>query len=121
MSELHTSFALAGGGGAVALSRLYNGQPQVLDYVNYTNLPPNWSYGSLPNGQSFVRVEFYSPTPGAGTPTTDGPPPPRSSLTTPTVRSIRRTSIPCPIRFDFGQHGQSGDHQWRDLFPGQSV
>jgi hypothetical protein len=65
LSQLHTSFALSGSNGSVALSRVFNSQPQVLDYVNYTNLPPNWSYGSLPNGQSFVRVEFYSPTPGA--------------------------------------------------------
>jgi len=65
LSQLHASFALNGGSGSVALSRLFNGQPQVLDYVNYTNLPPNWSYGSLPDGQSFVRVPFYSPTPGS--------------------------------------------------------
>ncbi len=56
LSQLHTSFALGGSNGSLALSRLFNGQPQVLDYVNYTNLPPNWSYGSLPDGQSFVRV-----------------------------------------------------------------
>ncbi len=66
LSQLHASFALGGSAGSVALSRLYLGQPQVLDYVNYTNLPPNWSYGSLPDGQSFVRVAFYSPTPGSG-------------------------------------------------------
>jgi regulation of enolase protein 1 (concanavalin A-like superfamily) len=64
-SELHASFTLPPSSGSVALSRLYLGQPQVLDYVNYSNLPPNWSYGSLPDGQSFVRVPFYSPTPGA--------------------------------------------------------
>ncbi len=66
LSQLHAGFALGGGAGSLALSRLCNGQPQVLDYVNYTNLPPDWSYGSLPDGQSFVRVAFYSPTPGAG-------------------------------------------------------
>ncbi|MGO8701105.1 MAG: lamin tail domain-containing protein [Limisphaerales bacterium] len=42
----------------VALGGLYLG-------CNYTNLPPDWSYGSLPDGQSFVRISFYSPTPGA--------------------------------------------------------
>jgi hypothetical protein len=74
LSQLHTSFALSGGSGALALSRLFAGQPQVLDYVNYTNLPPNWSYGSLPNGQSFVRVAFYSPTPGASNALSGTPP-----------------------------------------------
>ena len=53
------------GAGSVALSRAFSGQPQVLDYVDYTNLPPDFSYGSLPDGQSFVRVFFDSPTPGA--------------------------------------------------------
>jgi hypothetical protein len=64
LTELHTSFALASGSGSLALSRLYNGQPQVLDYVDYTNLTPNHSYGSLPDGQSFDRQEFYYASPG---------------------------------------------------------
>src|SRR5207342_2892962 len=42
-----------------------NGQPQVLDYVNYRNLAANRSFGSLPDGQSFDRKEFYFTTPGA--------------------------------------------------------
>src|SRR5262249_12958668 len=63
-TELHTSFALPSGSGSLALSRLYNGLPQVLDYVDYTNLTPNHSYGSLPDGQSFDRQEFYYASPG---------------------------------------------------------
>lgn len=63
-NEWHTSFALPSGAGSIALSRLYNGQPQVLDYLSYTNLVVNHSYGSLPDGQSFDRREFYSVTPG---------------------------------------------------------
>ena len=74
LRELHTSFALSPISGSVALSRLYEGQPQVLDYVDYTNLPPDWSYGSLPDGQSFVRLAFYSPTPGASNALTGSPP-----------------------------------------------
>ncbi len=74
LSELHTSFALNGSNGSVALSRLFNGQPQVLDYVNYAGLQPDWSYGSLPDGQSFVRAEFYSPTPGASNNNNGAPP-----------------------------------------------
>ena len=38
-NELHTSFVLTSGSGSVALSRLYQGLPQVLDYIDYTNLP----------------------------------------------------------------------------------
>jgi hypothetical protein len=75
LSQLHTSFALGGSNGGVALSRVFEGQAQVLDYVNYTNLPPDWSYGSLPDGQSFVRVAFNSPTPGAGNVLGGAPPP----------------------------------------------
>jgi len=63
-NELHTSFTLPGGSGSLALSRLYNGQPQVLDYIDYTNVGPNHSYGSLPDGQSFDRQEFAFATPG---------------------------------------------------------
>ncbi len=73
-NELHTSFALSGGTGGVALSRVYNGQAQALDYVNYTNLPPDWSYGSMPDGQSFVRMAFYSPTPGGSNHLSGAPP-----------------------------------------------
>jgi hypothetical protein len=64
LAELHTSFTLAPGTGGIALSRLHNGQPQVLDYVNYYNLLADWSYGSLPDGQPFDRRIFVHPTPG---------------------------------------------------------
>jgi hypothetical protein len=63
-TELHTDFTLSSGSGSLALSRLYNGQAQVLDYIDYTNLGPNHSYGSLPDGQSFDRQEFALATPG---------------------------------------------------------
>jgi hypothetical protein len=63
-TELHTSFTLSSGSGALALSRIYNGQPQVLDYIDYTNISPDHSYGSLPDGQSFDRQEFALATPG---------------------------------------------------------
>jgi hypothetical protein len=64
-SELHSGFTLPEAAGAVVLSRLFNGQPQVLDYVNYAGLAPDCSYGSFPDGQSFNRQEFYRATPGA--------------------------------------------------------
>jgi hypothetical protein len=65
-NELHTSFILASGTGSLALTRLAtNSQRQVLDYVNYASLRPNDSFGSYPDGQSFIRQEFFDATPGA--------------------------------------------------------
>jgi hypothetical protein len=64
-NQLHTSFTLSNPSGSLALNRLYNGQSQVLDYITYSNIQPNYSYGSVPDGQSFVRQEFYAATPGA--------------------------------------------------------
>lgn len=63
-NELHTSFTLSSGAGSLALCRLYNGIPQVLDYLDYTNLGVDHSYGSVPDGQSFDRQEFALATPG---------------------------------------------------------
>jgi hypothetical protein len=74
-AELHTSFTLPGGNGSVALSRLYNNQLQVLDYIDYADVPPDWSYGSSPDGQSFVRQAFFQPTPGGTNNGTAVPPP----------------------------------------------
>jgi len=36
----------------------------VLDYVNYSNVTTNRSFGSFPDGQPFDRQEFYYVTPG---------------------------------------------------------
>jgi hypothetical protein len=63
-NQLHTSFLPPPATGSLALSRLTNGQYQVLDYLNYANVLPNYSYGSFPDGQSFVRQLFSQPTPG---------------------------------------------------------
>ncbi|HYG33617.1 MAG TPA: lamin tail domain-containing protein, partial [Clostridia bacterium] len=64
-TEWHTSFSLVEGNGSVILSRVENGQMQVLDYVDYVNLTPNRSFGSYPDGQSFARQEFFYVSPGA--------------------------------------------------------
>ena len=75
-NELHAGFVLPTTSGSLALSRFAtNAQAQVLDYLDYANLPANCSYGSFPDGQSFVRQVFYQPTPGA-TNTGSGSPPP---------------------------------------------
>ena len=63
-AELHTSFRLAGGAGSLALTRLSNGQTQVLDYVDYV-AGLDHSFGSYPDGQPFARQEFFYVTPGA--------------------------------------------------------
>src|SRR4030095_738059 len=63
--ELHAGFTLPAGAGAVALSRYYNGQMQVIDYLTYANLWPDRSFGSFPDAQAFDRQNFSYPTPGA--------------------------------------------------------
>jgi hypothetical protein len=64
-NELHAGFVLPSRWGSVALTRMVlNGQLQVLDFVDYDNIAPDDSYGSLPDGQSFNRQEFFHPTPG---------------------------------------------------------
>ena len=94
-NELHTSFALAGGSGAVLLSRLVGSQFQVLDYVDYENLTPNYSYGSFPDAQSFRRQAFAITTPGGA----NNPAPSVLPSCTPNRgRFIRKTSILSPIQ-----------------------
>jgi hypothetical protein len=68
-NELHTGFTFGSSAGSLALSWVYNGQPQPLDYVDYTNLTFDHSFGSFPDGQVFLRREFFHPTPGT---TNDG-------------------------------------------------
>jgi hypothetical protein len=74
-NQLHTSFVLPATSGSLVLSRFANAQWQVLDYLNYTNLLPNYSYGSFPDGQSFVRQIFAQPTPGGPNDGSSVPPP----------------------------------------------
>ena len=73
-NELHANFVLPGGTGSLALTRLTNSQQQVLDYMDYQNVNPNDSYGSYPDGQSFLRQEFFQATPGASNNGTAVPP-----------------------------------------------
>ena len=64
LTELHTTFSLPSSTGSVALSRLFNGQPQVLDFLSYSGVLPDDSYGDFPDGQPFTRQEFFIATPG---------------------------------------------------------
>jgi hypothetical protein len=72
--EWHTSFALNNATGSIALARPMGLDPQVMDYLNFSDLGADQSYGDFPDGQPFERRIFNSPTPGAANP----PPPPVS-------------------------------------------
>ena len=63
-AELHAGFKLSSDTGSVALSRLYNGQMQILDYANYAGVSTDRSFGSFPDGQSFTRRQLDYATPG---------------------------------------------------------
>jgi hypothetical protein len=66
--DAHASFRLSAMTGSVVLSRLVNGTPQIVDYLNYSGLATNQSYGAHP--QSSLRQPFDYPTPrGVNDPT----------------------------------------------------
>ncbi len=68
--ELHASFTIPPLTGSVALVRIINTQPQVVDYLNYSGLGPTLSYGDYPDGQPFNRQTFFNVTfGGANDPT----------------------------------------------------
>ena len=69
----HASFRLTPAAGQVALSRLVNSTVQLVDYLTYTNLAANWSYGDLPDGQPFYRGAMFNFTAG-GTNSAASPP-----------------------------------------------
>ncbi len=62
--ELHANFRLDPASGSVALSRTQLGIPAVMDYIDYSNLPANSAYSSVPDGQGFRREVSSQPTPG---------------------------------------------------------
>lgn len=83
-NELHASFTLPSRTGSLALTRVANnGQAQVLDFVDYTDINLNDSYGSYPDGQSFSRQEFFQPTPGTTNNGSATPPPSFIAYTSP--------------------------------------
>ena len=63
--HIHAGVSLASGNGSLALTRIINSSTQVVDYLNYENLPANWSYGSVPDAQPFYRQDMFYFTPGA--------------------------------------------------------
>ncbi len=64
-NELHASFGLNSATGSVALVRSLAGQTLVLDYLNYSGVDPDRSFGSWPDGQPIKRQVFHYVTPGA--------------------------------------------------------
>jgi hypothetical protein len=62
---IHAGLTLASGQGSLALTRVINGATQVVDYLNYSELPANWSYGAVPDGQPFYRRAMFYTTPGS--------------------------------------------------------
>ena len=65
VTNFHTNFRLAPGAGGVALSRIISNSLQVVDYLTYSDLRPNWSYGDVPDAQPFYRRSMFYPTPNA--------------------------------------------------------
>lgn len=61
----HANFRLSSGSGQVALSRALGTGAQLVDYLNYNNLPSNWSYGNFPDAQPFYRRQMFAFSPGA--------------------------------------------------------
>ncbi|HON09110.1 MAG TPA: lamin tail domain-containing protein, partial [Verrucomicrobiota bacterium] len=45
-TNLHTSFTIPQSSGSIVLSMSINSSPEVFDYLNYSNLPDGYSYGS---------------------------------------------------------------------------
>ncbi len=66
-TSLHAGFRLDPTQGSVALVRQLGplASPEVLDYINYSQLPAGRSFGSYPDGEPRGRRAFFHVTPGA--------------------------------------------------------
>ena len=62
-TNLHTSFRLNSTIGSLALVRLNGDQPQITDYLTYSELGRDFSYGDFPDGQPFSRQVLRDVTP----------------------------------------------------------
>jgi hypothetical protein len=61
---LHAGVKLSPGAGSIILSRSLAATNQILDYLNYGEVPDNYSFGDVPDGQPFYRQAMYHATPG---------------------------------------------------------
>ncbi len=64
-AEPHTSFRLHPTTGQLALSRPQNGQPAVIDFLEYLNASPNQASGARTDGDLFNRGPLSQPSPNA--------------------------------------------------------
>jgi len=62
-TNLHANFRLNPTNGSVALSRVVDGGAQLIDYLNYSGVGPDDSFGAWPPGQGSFRQQFNFPTP----------------------------------------------------------
>ncbi|MBN2685536.1 MAG: lamin tail domain-containing protein [Pontiellaceae bacterium] len=60
----HADFSLTATSGQVGLYRMVGGNLQMVDYLTYADLPANWGYGDMPDGQPFYRFDLFYATPG---------------------------------------------------------
>jgi len=65
-AALHANFRIPQSSGMLALVWPFQGNPTVLDYLSYSVVPADKSYGLAVNGDPGQYGIFYSPTPGAG-------------------------------------------------------
>lgn len=63
--EWHVGFRIPAGSGEVYLSRVVEGEPQILDYLVYSQVPPDASYGKFPSDSTGRDQVFDFPTAGA--------------------------------------------------------
>ncbi|HAM72380.1 MAG TPA: hypothetical protein DCM86_12120, partial [Verrucomicrobiales bacterium] len=63
-TELHSSVAIPALSGTVVLSQVAGGTTNILDYLNYTLVNSDRSYGAFPDGKPNKRTRFYYATPG---------------------------------------------------------
>jgi hypothetical protein len=65
VTEWHANFAAAPGAGSLVLTRVAPTATNVVDFLNYTNLVANQSFGDFGDGIVSNQRTFYYPTPGA--------------------------------------------------------
>ena len=63
--NLHAGYVMNSSSGSVALVRLYSGKTIIADWMDYSLIGTNRSYGLYPNGDPLSRQVFHYPTPGA--------------------------------------------------------
>ncbi|MBL9169632.1 MAG: lamin tail domain-containing protein [Verrucomicrobiales bacterium] len=64
-TEWHSSFRPNATSGSIVLSRQLAPALQVVDYLNYDQVPTDWGYGDFPDGQPLSRQILSQVTPGA--------------------------------------------------------